>query len=184
PIRPKSLEGEFLFFTFGRQPAMEYLDYIRALRRLSERYDFRYLIIRSDRDLPFRDKWIIQRCERPEMKMIHRYLRGSDIHLLPKGDTRAVVISSTLAQTIYSGVPTIVPDTRHFELIPVDENGFGPVVRYRIGDTHDLEKKLSSLMEDDDLRRRISEMAKEYAKKYSDDFVAREFLKLIKSLGA
>jgi len=183
PIRLKSLEDVFLFFTFGRQPVREYLDYVRALRRLSEKYDFKYLIIRSDRGLPFRDRWIIQRCERPEMKMIHRYLRGSDVHLLPKGDTRAVVISSTLAQTIYSGVPIVVPDTRHFELIPVDENGFGPVVKYRIGDTHDLERKLSILIEDGDLRRRISKMAREYAKRYSDDFVAREFLNLIKSLG-
>ena len=184
PARPKSLKGGFLFLTFGRQPMWEYLDYVRALRRLSERYDFKYLIIRSDHELPFRDEWIVQRCERPEIKMVHRYLRGSDIHLLPKGDTRAVVVSSTLTQTIYSGTPTVVPDTRHFELIPVDEDGFGPIVKYRIGDTHDLERKLSTLIEDGDLRRRISKAAREYAKKYSDDFVARKFLDLIKSLGA
>ena len=182
PIRPKSLEGEFIFFTFGRQPLIEYLDYVRALRRLSERYDFKYLIIRSDHELPFRDEWIVQECGRPEIEMVHRYLRGSDIHLLPKGHTRGVVVSSTLAQTIYSGTPTVVPDTRHFELIPVDEDGFGPVVKYRIGDTRDLERKLMTLIEDDDLRKRISEDAREYAKKYSDDFVAGEFLKLIRSL--
>jgi len=184
PIRPKSLEGEFLFFTFGRQPVMEYLDYVRALRKLSERYNFKYLVIRSDYKLPFRDGWMIQRLERPEMRMVHRYLRGSDVHLLPKGESRGVVVSSTLTQTIYSGTPTVVPDTRHFELIPVDEDGFGPIVKYRFGDTHDLERKLSILIEDGDLRKRISRAAREYAKKYSDDFVARKFLDLIRSLGA
>ena len=105
-----------------------------------------------------------------------------DIHLLPKNDTRAVVVSSTIAQTLYSGVPTIVPDTRHFELLPTDEEGYGVVVKYRIGYINDLIDKLTNLMDDEDLRKKISQKAREYALRNSDEVVAERFVKLLKSI--
>ncbi len=86
------------------------------------------------------------------------HLHGSDIHLVPKGWTRRVVVSSTLHQTLASLTPTVVPDTRYFETIPVDEEGFGAVVKYFCVD--DLVAKLRRLIEDADARRRVVEEAK------------------------
>ena len=183
PYRPKFAEDKILFFTFGRQPVYEYLDYVYALRSLSRKYDLIYWIIRSDGKLPFSDEWMVQWQKRMNTLTLHRYLRGSDIHLLPKGDTSFVVVSSTICQTLYSGTPTIVPNTRHFELLPVNSNGIGPIVKYRrAGDIGDLVSKIVTLIEDEDLRLKVSEDARRYALKYSDESIARTFLDLIESL--
>jgi len=182
PIRPEFAEDKIFFFTFGRQPDLEYVDYIRALRRLSSSYDLVYLIVRSDGVLSIEEDWLIQRREKLSLKSLYSYLKGSDLHLLPKNDIRAVVVSSTLAQTLYSGAPTITPDTRHFELIPVDDKGIGPIVKYRLGDTDDLVEKLKLLIDDEDLRERVSREAKAYALENSDEIVASRFIELIKSL--
>jgi len=51
-------EDGIVFFSFGRQPVGEYLDYIRALDWLSKKYDITYRVIRSDGALPFKKPWL------------------------------------------------------------------------------------------------------------------------------
>jgi len=182
PLRPSFAEGFTLFFTYGRQPELEYVDYLRALRKLKERYSFKYFVLRSGQKLPIEEPWLCQEIDRPRLSKIYRYLLGADIHLLPKGDTRAVVVSSTIYQCLYSGIPTIVPDTRYFETIPVDERGVGPVVKYRLGDVEDLLNKIELLMQDEALRKEVSENARKYALENSDEKIAKKFLELIGSL--
>ena len=179
--RPEQAEGKFLFFTYGRQPEIEYVDYLRGARSFCESGKAVYYILRSDHRLGVDDPWVVQETERPGLRRLYEYLRGADLHLLPKGDTRGVVTSSTICQCLYSGTPTIVPDTRYFEMIPgsIEE---GPVVKYEPGDLDDLRKKLRLLVSDDLRRNRISENAKKHALKHSDEKVAKRFLELINSL--
>ncbi len=180
--RPEFAKNLTLFFTYGRQPYLEYIDYIQALRKLSKDIDFRYFVVRSDQQLPVKEPWLIQKVDRPSLPKIYGYLGGADIHLLPKGDTRGVVVSSTIAQCLHSGIPTIVPDTRYFETIPVDERGMGPVVKYRIGDAGDLLEKIKMLVSDDEVRNEVAENAKNYALENSEIVVARKFLEFLNSL--
>ena len=180
--RPPFAEGKTLFITYGRQPPEEYIDYVRVLRKLQGKYDITYWVIRSDSKLPFKDRWIHQSLIRPDIMHLHKYVKGADIHLLPKGETKAVVISSTLNQMLYAGTPTVVPDTRYFEYIRVNDSGFGAVVKYRQGDTIDLSKKLIALIERDDLRSEVSEKAKKLALKYSDKVVAEKYIELFNKL--
>ncbi|OYT40788.1 MAG: glycosyl transferase family 1 [Desulfurococcales archaeon ex4484_58] len=182
PYRPDFAKDKLLFITYGRQPISEYLDYIRVLRRLYNEYDLVYWIIRSDNKIPFNEPWIMQEIGRPDIRTIYSYVMGSDIHLLPKGETRGVVVSSTIAQILYSGTPTIVPNTRYFETIPVDINGFGPVIKYMFGNTLDLYTKIKVLIEDNWLKKTISRKAREYALQYSDKKITDQFIDLMKRL--
>ncbi|MCD6341835.1 MAG: glycosyltransferase family 1 protein [Thaumarchaeota archaeon] len=182
PKRPELVGDELLFFTYGRQPHLEYIDYIRALRKLGTSYDFKYFVIRSNQKLPVEEPWLIQEVDRPSLSRIYEYLKGADIHLLPKGDTRGVVVSSTAAQCLYSGTPTIVPDTRYFETIPVDEAGMGAVVKYKLGDVDDLVMKIRLLIENEYARRKVSENARRFALKNSDEIAAKMFLDLFESI--
>ncbi len=180
--RPPFAEGKLLFITYGRQPPEEYIDYVRALRKLQSKYDIVYWIIRSDGELPFKDEWIHQSLMRPDIMHLHKYVKGADIHLLPKGETGGVVVSSTLNQILYAGIPTVVPDTRYFEYIPVNELGFGAVVKYRQGDTIDLNKKLIALIERKELRDEVSREARALALKNSDEIIAKKYLELFTKL--
>ena len=182
PVRPKFAEKGVLFFTYGRQPAIEYVDYIRALRELRGECDLTYFVLRSDQKLPVDESWIVQEVDRPTIAKVYEYLMGADVHLLPKGESRGVVISSTVCQCLYSGTPTIVPDTKYFEMIEVDENGIGPVVKYRLGDVKDLMEKIRLLVKVDSVREKVSRRAREYALEHSDEKVAKRFLKLFESL--
>ncbi len=178
PRRPDFAKGKILFITYGRQPIIEYLDYIRVLRKLEKKYDFVYWIIRSDGKIPFNEEWIVQTVMRPDIRTIYSLVMGADIHLLPKGETRAVVLSSTLNQILYAGTPTVVPDTRYFEYIQVNGDGIGPVVKYSLGNTIDLFEKIVALIENDELREYVSREAKKLALKYSDEVVAKMFIEL------
>ncbi len=182
PYRPSFAEDKKLFITYGRQPVYEYMDYIYVLDKLSRKYDLVYWVIRSDSKLPFKYEWLIQEVKRPSIETIYSYVMGSDLHLLPKSETRGVVVSSTIAQILYSGTPIIVPDTRYFETIPVDHNGYGPVVKYKLGNTIDLYLKIKELIEDDELWRRVSREARRYALKYSSDKIAKVFIDVFEKL--
>ena len=180
PIRKgerRFAEDGLTFFSFGRQPHAEYADFISALEGLSMKYDFVYRVVRSDGLLPFEKKWLRQEQRRlRNTEEVYRYLHSSDIHLLPKGNTNKVVVSSTLYQCLGSLVPAVVPNTRHFELLPNPE----PAVVYR--DVADLKKKLELLIEDDDFRDGIIEAAREFVDRFSSDRIARRFIDLYKSL--
>lgn len=170
-------EDGIVFFSFGRQPEKEYEDFVEALKGLKNRYDFVYKIIRSDGLLKFKEDWIEQKQERiASTDEVYRYLHSSDIHLLPKGHTNKVVVSSTLCQCVGSLIPTIAPDTRHFEMLPEEK----PVILYRGVD--DLREKIVEVIEDEDLREEIKKNAKRYVEENKAELIAKRFLDLFREV--
>ncbi len=167
----KFAEDILTFISFGRQPVNEYEDYIKALDRLSERYEFVYKIFRSDGLLPFERDWLRQENKRIKAEELYDYLHTADIHLLPKGNTNKIVVSSTLFQCLGSLIPTVVPNTRHFET--VDRNA---VVIYT--DVDDLEGKLIRLVEDDEFRNKVIKAAERFVERNSVEKIAERFLDL------
>lgn len=173
-------EGKIVFFSFGRQPIQEYGDYLAVLEKLSRKYDLLYWIVRSDGEVPARKRWVLQWFERPSIEKLYEYLHSADIHLLPKGkNTRNVVVSSTCYQCLGSLCPIVAPDTRYFETLP-EEDGVGPIVKYR--NREDLEGKLERLIEDEEYRRKVIQLARKYVEENSSERVAERFLALFEEL--
>lgn len=170
-------EDTLRFFSFGRQPVDEYVDYIRALDELSKRYDFEYLVVRSNHEIPFERDYLVQRVERLSLEDVYRYLHNSDIHLIPKKNVNGCVVSSTLCQCLGALIPTVVPNTRHFESLPVI-NGYRPAVIYK--DVNDLVNKLIRLIEDEEFRGNIVKSAEIYVEENRSDKIARKFIELMK----
>ncbi len=180
PQRPGFAEGKILFFSFGRQPPEEYRDYFEALRRLRSSYDLVYWIIRSDGLLDVNEKWVKQWWMRPPLETLYKYLKASDIHLLPKGRSRYVVVSSTVYQTLGALVPIVTPNTRYVETIPTDENGIGVIVKYNNVD--DLVRKLKLLIDDTETRTRVIREAYRFVEENSVEKIADKYLELFRSL--
>jgi len=180
--RPEFTDDKILFISYGRQPVQEYLDYVRVLRKLAREYSLVYWVIRGSSKLPVSDPWIVQKVKRPTMRVILSYVMGADIHLLPKSETKAVVVSSTVAQSLYTGTPIVAPNTRYFENIPVDSNGIGPILKYELGNTIDLYLKLKKIIEEESLREEIKRRAREYALMHSSEKVALMFIELFREI--
>ncbi len=168
-------EDLLTFFSFGRQPVGEYYDFIRVLDDLASRYEFVYRVVRSDGLLPFSRKWLIQEQRRLTTEQVYEYLNSSDVHLIPKGNTRRVVVSSTLYQCLGALVPTIVPNTRHFEILP-EIDGVKPAIVYK--DLEDLKQKIIRVIEDEEFRREVINSAKRYVEENRSDKIASKFIKL------
>ena len=170
-------EDGLKFLTFGRQPSYEYYDYIKALDDLSKRYDFTYKVIRSDGLIPFKRPWLVQ--ERRRIDDVYPVLHSADLHLIPKRQTSYVVVSSTLCQCLGALVPTVVPDTRHFETLPEIE-GVKPAIVYK--DVDDLKEKIERVIEDEDYRRKVLRAAEKYVEENRSDKIAQTFLRLLDSI--
>ncbi len=175
----KKKKDKIVFFSFGRQPPSEYSEYIDVLRVLHEKYNLIYKIVRSNGKLKVEEPWIIQIQDRPDTEKIYNYLENADIHLLPKGKTDYVVVSSTLCQCIASLCPTVAPNTRHFEALP-EINGVKPVVLY--DNIEDLRNKIEKLIEDQEFRKKVIEAAEIYARENSVKNIADKFEKLFNML--
>jgi len=173
----KFAEDNLKFFTFGRQPAEEYVDFIKALDWLSNRYDFEYLVVRSNHLLPFERSYLVQMQRKLSLDEVYKYLHSSDIHLIPKAQTDGCVVSSTLCQCLGALTPTVVPNTRHFEMLP-SIDGFKPAVVY--DGVEDLKSKLIRLIEDEEFRRGIIRSAERFVETNRCDKIAKEFMKLYK----
>ncbi len=172
PYRPAGTEGKFLFFSFGRQPVEELLDYIRTLDMLSSKYDIVYYIVRSSEErLPWVKDWLIVEHRKLGLKEIYSRLYGANIHLIPKGWTWKVVVSSTLYQTMASTTPVVVPDTRYFETIPSTV-----VIKY--WGIKDLAGKLRRILDDPTILREYRQALIEYCNKFSVPYVVHELVKL------
>ncbi len=171
----KFAEDGLIFFSFGRQPAGEYLDYIRALDYLSKKYDLTYWIVRSDGYFPFNKRWIKLERRRLSEDELYECLHRSDIHLIPKGKTNNVVVSSTLCQCLGALIPTVAPNTRHFETLP-EYDGVKPAVIY--DDVDDLKAKLLRIVEDEDFRKRILKAAERFVEENKRDKIAKKFIDL------
>ncbi len=172
----KFAEDQLTFFTFGRQPENEYRDYLQALELIHKKHDFIYKVIRSDGALSFKKPWLKELKKRLEDEELYRELSKSDVHLLPKGRTDAVVVSSTLSQCLGSLVPTVVPDTRHFEALPREK----PVITYNSVDN--LTEELEKLIEDEEYRKKIKNAAKRYVEENSSEKIARKLTELLNSV--
>ena len=183
PIRRRNetkASDELVFFSFGRQPIREYSDYIAVLKDLRNKYDLIYRIVRSDnKSLGISESWIDHRFERVSLEKLYDYLYSSNVHLLPKGETSYVVVSSTLCQCLGSLCPVVAPATRHFEALP-EKDGIKPAVLYN--DRSDLKAKIERLIEDDDYRTSVIKMAEEYVNENSSEIVAKKFMKLFNEL--
>jgi len=177
--RPPELQGRMLFFSFGRQPVREYTDFLGVLERLSSRYDLLYWIVRSNGLVPVKKRWIVQWAERLSLDKLYEYLWIADVHLLPKGATQKVVVSSTVAQTLGALTPTVAPATRHFEAFPAYD-GVKPVLTYR--NQEELEQLLVRLVEDREFRQQVVRAAERYVQENSVEVVADAFLKLFDEL--
>ena len=103
-------------------------------------------------------------------------LHSSDIHLLPKGETKKVVVSSTLFQCLGSLTPTVVPNTRHFETMKET----GAIVIYE--DVEDLKTKLKQVIDNEDIREGIIKSAKAYVMENSSEKIAEKFIELLHSI--
>lgn len=169
--------GKLRFFSFGRQPVEEYRDFIAVLDRLSQRYDLEYRVVRSDGPLPVRKPWLTQRQARLTLEEVYGELVEADIHLLPKGDTSRIVLSSTVYQTIGSLVPIVTRWGRYVEDIPTDAYGWGAIVKYR--GLEDLRSKLVRLVEDPGMFLRVKELARRFAERHSPRLIAKMFLDVL-----
>jgi glycosyltransferase involved in cell wall biosynthesis len=175
----KFAEDILIFFSFGRQPINEYEDYIKALDALSSKFDFVYRVVRSNGLLPFERPWLKQEQKRLYHDEVYRLLHSSDIHLLPKGQTRYVVVSSTLCQCLGALTPTVVPNTRHFEALPIID-GVKPAVVYE--NVEDLKEKLVMLIEDEEFRKKVIKASERFVEENRSDKIARRFVKLFEEL--
>ena len=167
-------EGGLRFITFGRQPEGEYRDFVDALDRLSRRVSFEYRVIRADHPLGIERPWLKEEVRPLAEEEVYRELLSSDIHLLPKGNTSGVVVSSTLCQCVGTQVPILTPSTRHYERVPED-------VAIRYTGVDDLVRKMERLIEDEVYRKKIKRAMREYARENSATKVALQFLNLLKS---
>jgi glycosyltransferase involved in cell wall biosynthesis len=165
-------QDKTVLFSFGRQPLVEYTDYLWLADELKKKYDLKYLIVRSDGDIPFeRDFLEVRQC-RPKNEEIYKYLHASDIFLLPKGEMKsdAIVVSSTVFQCLGALTPIVIPDLRHVELLDKE------VLKYK--SRNDLKEKVTKVLEDEDFRGEVLKAAKRYVSQNSCKRIADELIKL------
>ncbi len=173
-------EGDRIVFTsFGRQPPEEYRDYLEALRRVRRHYpNVVYKIVRSGSPIEVKEDWVLQEVKVLDIEGIYKLLGGSDVHLLPKGDTNRVAVSSTFCQTVGSLCPIVSRRSRFFEALPGGEES--PVVLY--DSVEDLEELIVKLIEDEDFRNRITENMRRYAEENSVKKVTDRIEELLNSV--
>ncbi|NPB07034.1 MAG: glycosyltransferase family 4 protein [Aquificae bacterium] len=165
-------DGPVRFFSFGRQPPEEYLPYLRVLERFDE--PFTYKVVRPRELLPVTYPWLVQERKSLVYETALKELHASDVHLLPKGQSRRVVLSSTLHQVLGSLTPTVVPDTRYFETLPKGDDS--PVLFYR--NEKELLTSLKRLVKDEELRERLKENARRFVTERELSKVANQFERL------
>ncbi len=171
-------DGTVVFFSFGRQPPEEYEDYIYALRDLKREFpQLLYRIVRASDPLPVSDDWIVQEKKILDTKEIYSFLHKADIHLLPKGKTNRVVVSSTLFQTLGSMCITVAPQSRFFESLP--QGDFSPLLLYK--NVTDLKEKIKALIENPDLREKIKRQARLFVEENSVERVTNKLLRFLPS---
>ena len=169
-----------IFLSFGRQPLQEYEDYLQLTKELTG-YELIYLILRGDN----KKNWssvkkklndsscVMLRFERPSIEKLYDYLHASDIHLVPKGITDNIVVSSTVFQCLGSGTPIVIRDTRY-----VEELKNGEVVKYQPYDISDLKKQVLRLINEDDFREKTLKAAKKYVEQNSAQKITESFINL------
>lgn len=174
-----------IFFSFGRQPLTEYDDYLWLANELGKKYSLKYLVVRSDNP---NDSEVVGktlrglspscevRFERPLIDRVYDYLHASDIHLIPKGVSNNIVVSSTVFQCLGSGTPVVIPDTRYVEELDKE------VVKYRSSDRTHLNMQVSRLIKEETFRKATVNAAEKYVRGNSAQKIAERFMDLFLSL--
>lgn len=174
-----------ILFSFGRQPLTEYDDYLWLANELGKKYKLIYLVVRSDnpsdsevvgKTLRGRSSFCMVRFERPLIDRVYDYLHASDIHLLPKGLSSNIVVSSSVFQCLGSDTPIVLPDTRYVE--ELDEE----VVKYRPNDRAHLKMQVLRLMKEENFRKATVNAAERYVRENSAQKIAEKFMGLFLSL--
>jgi len=170
-----------IFFSFGRQPLTEYDDYLWLANELGKKYNLKYLVVRCDSP---NDSEVVGktlrglspscevRFERPLIDRVYDYLHASDIHLLPKGISGNVVVSSTVFQCLGSGTPIVIPDTRYVEKLDKE------VVKYRPNDRAHLNMQVSRLIKEETFTKATVNAAEKYVRGNSAQKIAERFMDL------
>ncbi len=166
-------EDKIILFSFGRQPRIEYDDYLWLAKELSRRHSVEYLIVRSNGPLEETDLLEIK-LERLTTERLYDYLHASDIHMVPKRDTESIVVSSTVFQCLGSGCPIVIPDVKYVKRLNKE------VVKFKRRD--DLKEKVSKLIEDENFRDEILEAAERYANRNSAENIAEKLIKVFEDL--
>ncbi|RUM29032.1 MAG: glycosyltransferase family 1 protein [Aquifex sp.] len=172
-------DGVIRFFSFGRQPKEEYCPYVEGLKVLRKYFPkIQYRVIRAMDPLRINEEWVSQEERILDYEDIVSELHKADIHLLPKGNTKRVVVSSTLYQILGTLTITVVPDNRFFETIPHGEES--PVVFYK--DVEELVNKLKEVIRDEERRIKIKENARKFVEKNDVRVITEKFERLINSI--
>lgn len=163
-----------ILFSFGKQPLSEYKDYLWLADKLKEKYDLKYLVLRSYGDLPPESDFLEVRRGRPEYEEIYKYLRAADIFLLAKPETENIVVSSTVFQCFGALAPIVVPEVRYVELMGKE------IVKYK--NREDLKEKVIRLIEDEDLKEEVLRHVVQYVKENSAEKIAKKFIRILEDV--
>ncbi len=174
-----------ILFSFGRQPLVEYDDYLWLANELGKKHKLIYLVVRSDnpsdsevvgKTLTGGSSFCVVRFERPLIDRVYDYLHASDIHLLPKGLSTNIVVSSTVFQCLGSGTPIVIPDTRYVEGLDKE------VVKYRPNNRDHLKMQILKLIKEKHFRKATVNTAERYVRENSAQKIAEKFMNLFLSL--
>ncbi len=177
-------DDKIILFSFGRQPLFEYDDYLWLVDEFAREMDLIYLVIRSDDEEYFdnvNNKFKTASCcelrfERPDIDRLYDYLHAADVHLIAKAPSDNIVVSSTVLQSLGSGTPAVIIDSRYVELHG-DE-----VIKYRPGDRAHLRSQVLRVLKDEVFRRKTLEGARKYVDENDAMKISRRFLELFQSL--
>jgi len=172
-------DGVIKFFSFGRQPKEEYCPYVEGLKVFKRNFpNLKYRIVRAMEPLRVFESFIEQEERVLDYEEIVEELHSADFHLLPKGNTKRVVVSSTLYQVLGTLTLTVVPDNRFFETLPHGKNA--PVIFYK--DVLELVEELKKASKDEEYRKRIKENARKFVEENSVERITDKFESLINSI--
>ncbi|MBA7511495.1 hypothetical protein ES705_03491 [subsurface metagenome] len=163
-----------ILFSFGKQPLYEYKDYLWLANELKERYDLKYLVLRSYGDLPPESEFLEVRRGRPEYEEIYKYLRAADIFLLAKSETEDIVVSSTVFQCLGALTPIVAPEVGYVELMGKE------IVKYK--NREELKEKVIRLIEEEDLKEEVLKHAEQYVKENSVEKIAKKFIRMFEDV--
>ena len=166
--------GKTVLFSFGKEPLFEYEDYLWLANELKEKYDLKYLVLRSYGEIPPKSDFLEVRRGRPQYEEIYRYLHASDVFLWPRSEAETIVVSSTVFQCLGALTPIVVPAVKHVELLDKE------VLKYKNRD--DLKEKVVRVLEDEDFRKEVLNAAERYVIKNSSERIANEFIALFSHL--
>lgn len=106
--------------------------------------------------------------------MIYKYLHVANVFLLSIWKSETIVFSSTVFQCLGALTPIVVPDVRHVELLDKE------VLKYKNRD--DLKEKVIRVLEDENFRNEVLNVAERYVIKNTSERIANEFIALFSHL--